>query len=377
MHRSEFPRSKDLFPIAAEFIEGCYAEIGRTEQIAGRIQDIRIEIESTGTYRQFAFELEHGARMAWRNSNRCIGRLFWKSLKVRDCRHINTNDGVYDALGSHLRYATNKGEIRPVVSVFAPAHPEHPERALTLANHQLIRYAGWLKAEGVCLGDPKELAFTRFCQSLGWKPAAGEGRFDILPWVWRLPGCEWHYQSVQTDWILEVPIRHPDCAELGRLGLRWYGVPIISDMLLEIGGLQYPAAPFNGWYMGTEIGSRNLGDSDRYNCLPEVAALFGLDTSSAGSLWKDRALVELNRAVLHSFASDGVRIIDHHTASEQFMKFMQTESKKGRKVQGDWSWLVPPMSGSASPIFHQNLDNQVLSPNFYYRITLPELSVSP
>jgi nitric-oxide synthase len=86
--------------------------------------------------------------------------------------------------------------------------------------------------------------------------------------------------------------------------------------------------------------------------------------------------VELNRAVLHSFASDGVRIIDHHTASEQFMKFMQTETKKERKVQGDWSWLVPPMSSSASPIFHQNLDNQVLSPNFYYRIPLPELSVS-
>ncbi len=374
MQRNEFPRSKDLFLTATDFIERCYTEIGRTEQISSRIQHIRIEIESTGTYHQLSFELEHGARMAWRNSNRCIGRLFWKALKVRDCRHINTNDGVYEALGSHLRYATNKGTIRPAVSVFAPAHPELPEQAITVANHQLIRYAGWLAEDGGCIGDPKELNFTQFCQSLGWNPTPVHSKFDILPWVWRLPGGEWHLQSPRTEWILEVPLRHPECAEFASLGLRWYAVPVISDMQLEIGGLQYPAAPFNGWYMGTEIGSRNLGDANRYNCLPAVAHLFGLDSRSTASLWKDRSLVELNRAVLHSFESDGVRMVDHHTASEQFMKFMQTEARKGRHVQGDWSWLVPPMSGSASPIFHQNLDNQVISPNFYYRPLLPELS---
>ena len=39
-------------------------------------------------------------------------------------------------------------------------------------------------------------------------------------------------------------------------------------MCLEIGGICYPAAPFNGWYMGTEIGARNLADTDRYDQLP-------------------------------------------------------------------------------------------------------------
>ena len=376
MHRSEFPRSHDLLPAAADFIGRCYSETGRAEAVNQRIQDIRIEIESTGTYQHLSFELEHGARMAWRNSNRCIGRLFWKSLKVRDVRHINTNDAVFDALGNHLKYATNKGAIRPLVSIFAPAHPDRPEQVLTLANHQLIRYAGYAVEEGVCLGDPNEVGFTRFCQSLGWKPATPPGRFDVLPWVWKLPGGDWHYRAPRNEWILEVPIRHPDCADFSALGLRWYAVPIICDMLLEIGGLQYPAAPFNGWYMGTEIGSRNLGDANRYNCLPDVAKLFGLDTRTAASLWKDRSLVELNRAVLHSFEADGVRMVDHHTAGEQFMKFIQTEGKKGRSVQGDWSWLVPPMSGSACPIFHMNLDNEVLSPNFYYRGPLPERSAA-
>lgn len=49
------------------------------------------------------------------------------------------------------------------------------------------------------------------------------------------------------------------------LGLKWYALPAVSSLLLEIGGLEFPAVPFNGWYMSTEIGMRNLCDSYRYN----------------------------------------------------------------------------------------------------------------
>lgn len=45
-------------------------------------------------------------------------------------------------------------------------------------------------------------------------------------------------------------------------------------MLLEIGGLEFPAAPFSGWYMSTEIGMRNLCDPHRYNIL-EVSPAAG------------------------------------------------------------------------------------------------------
>lgn len=38
-------------------------------------------------------------------------------------------------------------------------------------------------------------------------------------------------------------------------------------MLLEVGGLEFPACPFNGWYMGTEIGVRDFCDTQRYNIL--------------------------------------------------------------------------------------------------------------
>ena len=33
----------------------------------------------------------------------------------------------------------------------------------------------------------------------------------------------------------------------------------------KIGGITYPTAPFNGWYMVTEIAVRNFTDTYRYN----------------------------------------------------------------------------------------------------------------
>ncbi|MBM7651165.1 nitric oxide synthase oxygenase domain/subunit [Neobacillus cucumis] len=102
-----------------------------------------------------------------------------------------------------------------------------------------------------------------------------------------------------------MPISHPHYKWFTNLELKWYAVPMISDMILEIGGITYTAAPFNGWYMGTEIGARNFADESRYNMLPKIGKLMGLDIKSNISLWKDRALLELNTAVLHSFKEDG------------------------------------------------------------------------
>lgn len=51
------------------------------------------------------------------------------------------------------------------------------------------------------------------------------------------------------------------------LDLKWYGLPAVANMLLEVGGLEFTACPFNGWYMGTEIGVRDFCDAQRYNIL--------------------------------------------------------------------------------------------------------------
>ena len=60
--------------------------------------------------------------------------------------------------------------------------------------------------------------------------------------------------------------------------------------------------------------------------------------------------------------------MDHHVATESFMKHFENELKLRNGCPGDWVWLVPPISGSATPIFHQEILNYMLNPNCYYQV---------
>src|SRR5205823_3039411 len=80
--------------------------------------------------------------------------------------------------------------------------------------------------------------------------------------------------------------------------------------------------------------------NNRYNLLPLIAKHMGLDIRSDRMLWKDRALVELNIAVLSSFARHRVTIVDHHTASRQFLRHEELEQLAGRTVPAHWVWIV-------------------------------------
>lgn len=61
-------------------------------------------------------------------------------------------------------------------------------------------------------------------------------------------------------------------------------------------------------------------------------------------------------------------IMDHHSAAESFMKYMQNEYRSRGGCPADWIWLVPPISGSITPVFHQEMLNYVLSPFYYYQV---------
>ncbi|MCD7036502.1 nitric oxide synthase oxygenase [Metabacillus sp. GX 13764] len=350
---------ESIFQEAADFIQTCFSELGKSAGQADiRLQEIHSEIKKRGTYTHTYEELEHGAKMAWRNSNKCIGRLFWSSITVFDERKENEAEKVKEALFRHISYATNGGKIRPAITIF------RPENSFRIWNHQLIRYAGYETPHGT-IGDPASIAFTKACQELGWK--GNEGNFDILPLVIQHKEETPKWYKIPEDLILEVPIQHPAHPELEELNAKWYAVPIISDMKLEIGGIRYNAAPFNGWYMETEIGARNFADSSRYNLLPKTAELLGYDTSRSASLWKDKALIDLNEAVLHSYKKAGVSIVDHHTAASQFQLFEEKEAESGRSITGDWTWLIPPISPASTHIFHSKYDNRIVKPNFFYQ----------
>lgn len=310
-------------------------------------------------------ELTASARIAWRNHSRCIGRLYWRSLRVRDRREVTRAEAMFENLAEHLALADNGGQIRSVMTVFAPRDRRAPSPRIW--NHQLCGYAGYGDRHGHILGDPRNVALTECAMALGWNPPKERSAFDLLPWILQGAGEPPRVFPIPQGLVREVPLTHPDFPWFEQLGLRWYAVPVIADMSFHAAGTDFPAAPFNGWYMGTEIGARNLADVGRYDQLPIIAARLKLDTSSSRSLWQDRALVELNVAVLHSFAAAGVRVVDHHRASTEFMRFCSRESTAGRTVSARWDWIVPPLSSATTEVFHKPMHESARTPDFHYQ----------
>ena len=330
-------------------------------QLRQRLDDIYGEYGRSRTYWHTTDELIYGAKVAWRNSPNCIGRLYWETITVRDLRHLTNAQEIFDEIVEHIRQATNGGHIRSTISIFAPDTPGEP--GIRIWNPQFIRYAGYRQADGSATGDPDQIELTERCQQLGWQ---GRGTaFDVLPLVIQAPGEPPQWFELPREIVMEVPITHPDCEWFEALELKWHALPAVADWRLEIGGISYSCAPFNGWYMSAEIGTRNLGDAHRYNLLPTIAEGLGLNTHSKLSLWQDQALIELNKAVLHSFTEQGVRIVDHHTASAQFMQHWQRESELKRPVPAEWSRIIPPLSASTTEVFHKEMHSTCIKPNFF------------
>jgi nitric-oxide synthase, bacterial len=123
-----------LLTAAERFITLFHAENPRAGSVAGRMRQILTEVAAHGTCQHTPEELTFAARVAWRNSSRCIGRLYWRTLRVRDRRRVTAADQVAAECVAHLREATNAGRIRPVITVFAPdapGQPGPPHRQLT------------------------------------------------------------------------------------------------------------------------------------------------------------------------------------------------------------------------------------------------------
>ncbi|XP_016362919.1 nitric oxide synthase 1 [Sinocyclocheilus anshuiensis] len=361
----EVRRKEELLPLATDFIDQYYTSIKRCGSKAhvDRQEEVKKEIETSGMYQLKDRELIYGAKHAWRNAARCVGRIQWSKLQVFDARDCTTAHGMFNYICNHIKYATNKGNLRSAITIFPQrTDGKHDFRVW---NSQLIRYAGYKQPDGSILGDPASVELTEICIQQGWK--APKSHFDVLPLLLQANGNDPELFEIPDDLVLEVPIIHPKFEWFKELNLKWYGLPAVSNMLLEIGGLEFTACPFSGWYMGTEIGVRDFCDSSRYNILEEVATMMGLDTRKTSSLWKDQALVEINIAVLYSFQVSKVTIVDHHSATESFIKHMENEYRVRGGCPGDWVWIVPPMSGSITPVFHQEMLNYRLTPSFEYQ----------
>ncbi|MEH2295822.1 nitric oxide synthase oxygenase [Nostoc sp.] len=353
-----------LLKKAKQFLDTIASEqVWEPENKTRRWVEIQQQVKATGIYTHTYEELAYGAQLAWRNASKCIARIQWNNMVVRDRRHITDPDEMFRELEEHLRFATNGGNIQITMTVFRPKQPK--ERwGPRIWNPQLIRYAAYEQENGSVMGDRANLELTKAIIKLGWQPPKPCTPYDILPLVIEAAGMEPKLYEFNHDEVLEVEIEHPTIPELKSLDLRWYGVPAISNFRMDIGGITYCCLPFNGWYMGTEI-ARDFLEEWRYDKMEDIAKVLKLDISSEQTLWRDRVALELNVAILHSFQKAKVTMVDHQSASRQYLAHDLREKRAGRECPADWSWVVPPAGGSACPVWHHATRDFYLEPAYH------------
>ena len=183
-----------------------------------------------------------------------------RAARARPAGACGRPSEVADECAAHLREATRGGRIRSTITVFAPDRPDRP--GPRILNDQLVRYAGHRtstrrrprrrRAGGAHRPRARpRLAAARPARPLRRAAAADRRRRRRAR---RCTSCRatpcWRCRSCTPS--------SRGSPSSGCAGTR---CPAISNMPLSIGGVTYPAAPFNGWYLGTEIGARNLADA--------------------------------------------------------------------------------------------------------------------
>jgi nitric oxide synthase oxygenase domain/subunit/sulfite reductase alpha subunit-like flavoprotein len=349
-------------------------KLQRNTELEQRLEQLKGDIETTGTYTHTRDELEFGCRLAWRNAGRCNSRDHHTLLMLRDSRHILSAKDCFEDLVRHLKYAFNDGAIRPVISIFRPKQ-DGQSAPIRIWNRQLLGYAAYRRMDGSLMGDPANLQFTALCQEFGWTLPKLKTDFDVLPLL--ISDASTGHTTPQvfeipSEAIHEVRLKHPDFDLFEMLNLRWYALPCISNMGVDIGGIHYQTAPFNRLYQVTEI-AQNLLDRQRYNLAQAVAIACDIPQTKRSPLWKDEAQLELHKAILSSFFEHSVSSVDHRTASQPFSDSYAAELKERGTCPADKAWLVPPAGGSTTSIYHQdNMINYFEKPQYRLLVDLWE-----
>lgn len=354
---------------ALEYQERYHKEQGSAPQVKeARVKEILEEIKTTGSYTHTFDELQYGARLAWGNAPKCSNRKFWDSIRLLDARSAQTPQEMFTACLELLEKATLSCVTTANIVVFRAQTPGTADGP-RVWNNQLIRYAGYRQADNSIMGDPAEADFTELLvKEFGWSPPEGGQWFDVLPLLLQShPNSPPELFTLPSQYVIRVPIRHPEIPGIAELGLQWYAVPAVSNMELSVGGLTYTAAPFNGWYADTEI-VRNLTEEHRLNVCPAVAKIMGLDTKNNASMWRDKTIVEITLAVMHSFREAGMGMVDHHTLMQNFFKWYNKEKDKQGFTPGNWKWIITPVSPTASRCYLElnKMTEYTLKPGYWY-----------
>ena len=105
-----------LLVISPCFFFACSALGARHEQqFQSRLSQVKQEIDEKGHYDLRYEELAYGARLAWRNSPRCINRIQWRQLEV--CQKLSCHCTILLCKEKHMIFLSLllDGEIIDVI----------------------------------------------------------------------------------------------------------------------------------------------------------------------------------------------------------------------------------------------------------------------
>ncbi|GHP15261.1 nitric oxide synthase-like protein [Collybia sordida] len=286
-----------------------------------------------GAWSQTQRELEFGIRRAWRNARKWIMRSHCEDLKLCDLRSVKRSNEMAMELVKGLTQAYNSGNIVPTVFVFPPRTANN--RGAMIWNDQILSFAGYQAEDGTIIGDPKNIQLTKDIIELGWVPPQPKSRWDVLPVVVMAEDDEPVFVELPTNLRKLVEISHPRYKDaFQKLDLKWVAFPALSNLGFDIGGVQYTATPFIGWFMDTEIGIRDLANPLRYNVLPDLITTLYLNdktseyTNSPKNLatyellaMLSRAQIELNYAIYYSFLREGITMSNSLSASKKWAQY--------------------------------------------------------
>lgn len=112
VHQDRSPET--ILSEARSFLEQYYGSIGSLQSMNhfDRVRQVEADVTATGTYKLTPEEMLYGAKMAWRNAARCIGRIQWTKLTLFDAQHCTTARQMFEAICEHIKFAINGGNLR-------------------------------------------------------------------------------------------------------------------------------------------------------------------------------------------------------------------------------------------------------------------------
>ena len=130
------------------------------EEMSQRRSEVEISINKFEYFELTLQELKHAVQYAWRNNTKCVGKIWWETLTLRDCRYIQSVEEMFDTICEHLKKSINNGRIKNTISVFPQKKTGQPD-LFRIWNRNILMYAGYQDYDNDCfIGNKSNIGFT-------------------------------------------------------------------------------------------------------------------------------------------------------------------------------------------------------------------------